>query len=55
VAHYFRGNPNLLGGVTHVNVVVTRFAGTPRETSERHTIMLQQEKQEAEVCKVKFE
>ena len=32
IVHYFR-QPNLLGGETHVNVVVTRNAGTPQESS----------------------
>ena len=40
IVHYFRPNPNLLGGETHVSVRVTRFAGTPRESTERHTVIL---------------
>src|SRR5205807_9374967 len=31
LVHYFAINRNLLGGETHVDVVVTRYAGTPRE------------------------
>jgi len=54
VVHYFATNPNLLGGETHVNVMVTRFAGTPRETTERHTVILKKHGEEVEVCKVKF-
>jgi tetratricopeptide (TPR) repeat protein len=54
VAHYFRANPNLLGGETHVNVTVTRFAGTPQEVVERHTVILKKQGQEAPVCTVKF-
>ena len=54
VAHYFRANPNLLGGETHVNVTVTRFAGTSREVVERHTVILKKQGEEAEVCKIKF-
>jgi tetratricopeptide (TPR) repeat protein len=54
VVHYFRANPNLLGGETHVNVNVTRFAGTPQEVIERHTVILKRQSQEVEVCKVKF-
>lgn len=54
VVHYFRANPNLLGGETHVNVNVTRFAGTPQETVERHTVILKKQGEEAEVCKVKY-
>ena len=33
IVHYFAANPNLLAGETHVNVVVTRNAGTPQETT----------------------
>ena len=54
MVHYFNNNPNLLSGETHVNVVVTRFAGTPRETSERRTVILKQKDEQVEVCKVKF-
>jgi hypothetical protein len=54
MVHYFAANPNLLGGETHVNVMVTRFAGTPEETTERHTVILKQQGQEVEVCKVKY-
>ncbi len=52
--HYFRANRNLLGGETHVNVVVRRKAGTPDETIERHTVILKRQGDEVEVCKVKF-
>jgi hypothetical protein len=55
VAHYFRPNPNLLGGETHVNVVVTRYAGTPREQTERRTIVLRQHNDEVEAFRVKFD
>jgi hypothetical protein len=54
IVHYFGANPNLLGGETHVNVMVTRFAGTPRETSERHTVILRKHNDQVEVCRVKF-
>jgi hypothetical protein len=54
IVHNFRPNPNLLGGETHVNVVVTRRAGTPQETSERHTVILKRQNEQAEVCRVKF-
>jgi tetratricopeptide (TPR) repeat protein len=54
VVHYFAANRNLIGGETHVNVVVTRFAGTPREKTERHTVILKAQGREVEVCKVKF-
>jgi tetratricopeptide (TPR) repeat protein len=36
IVHYFRANPNLLGGETHVTVTVTRNAGTPQEATEPH-------------------
>ena len=54
VVHAFNTNPNLLGGETHVNVVVTRFAGTPRETVERRTVILKKKDEQVEVCKVKY-
>jgi hypothetical protein len=54
LVHYFRGNPNLLAGETHVNVVVTRNAGTPKETVERHTVILKKQDEAVEVCKVAF-
>jgi tetratricopeptide (TPR) repeat protein len=52
--HYYSANPNLLAGETHVNVVVTRHAGTPQETVERHTVILKQQGEEVEVCKIDF-
>ncbi len=52
--HYFRPNPNLLGGETHVNVRVTRFAGTPQEKVERHTVILKRHNEQVEVCKIPF-
>ena len=54
VVHYYSPNRNLLGGETHVNVVVTRFAGTPQEVTERHTVILKKPNEQAEVCRVKF-
>jgi hypothetical protein len=54
VVHYYRANRNLLGGETHVNVVVTRHAGTRQEVSERHTVILKKADEEVKVCKVKF-
>ena len=53
LVHYFGANPNLLGGETHVNVVVTRYAGTPQETVERHTVILKKHNEQVEVCRVK--
>jgi hypothetical protein len=32
VDHYYRANPNLLGGETHVSVNVTRFAARHRRS-----------------------
>ncbi len=54
IVHYFQPNLNLLAGETHVHVNVTRFAGTPQETTQRHTVILKQPKEQAEVCTVKF-
>jgi hypothetical protein len=54
IVHYYSTNPNLIGGETHVNVMVTRYAGTPQETSERRTVILKQHNEQVEVCKVKF-
>jgi hypothetical protein len=52
LVHYFGTNPNLLGGETHVQVSVTRYAGTPRETTRRHTVVLKDHNQQVEVCTV---
>jgi hypothetical protein len=54
IVHNFRPNPNLLGGETHVNVVVARHAGTPEETIERHTVILKKQNEQVEVCRLKF-
>ena len=54
MVHYFAANPNLLGGETHVSVVVTRNAGRPQETVERHTVILKKKDEAVEVCRVKF-
>jgi tetratricopeptide (TPR) repeat protein len=52
--HYFRPNPNLLGGETHVSVAVTRDAGGPKEQTQRHTVILKKHNEQVEVCKIKF-
>jgi hypothetical protein len=54
LVHYFAVNPNLLAGETHVNVVVTRFAGTAQEVTERHTVTLRKHGEAVEVCRVDF-
>ncbi len=54
IVHYFGVNRNLIGGETHVNVTVTRFAGTPQEKTERHTVILKKHNEQVEVCKIKF-
>jgi hypothetical protein len=54
LVNYFRNNPNLLAGETHVNVVVTQFAGTAQETTKRYTVLLRKHGEEAEVCEVEF-
>jgi hypothetical protein len=51
---YFSANPNLLAGETHVQVVVTRHAGSPQEVTERYNVILKKAKEHVEVCKVKF-
>lgn len=54
MVHYFAANQNLLGGETHVNVTVTRFAGTAREVVERYTVVLKKQDEAVEVCRVKY-
>ena len=54
LVHYYSNNANLLAGETHVNVVVTRFAGSPQEVTERHTVVLRKKGEEVEVCEVDF-
>jgi hypothetical protein len=52
--HYFAANPTLLGGETHVQVVVVRHAGTDKETVERKTVVLRHAKEKKEVFRIKF-
>jgi hypothetical protein len=54
IVHYFRPNPNLLAGETHVNVVITEHAGTPQERTERKTVILRRHNEEAEVGQIEF-
>ena len=54
LVHYFAVNPNLLASETHVQVVITRHAGTPREVSERHNVILKKHNEQIEVARVKF-
>jgi hypothetical protein len=54
IVHYFRPNPNLLAGESHVNVVITQHAGTDQETTERHNVILKRHDEQVEVAKVKF-
>jgi tetratricopeptide (TPR) repeat protein len=53
IVHYFRADTNLLAGESHVNVMITKHAGTPEETVERHTVLLKQANEQVEVCKLK--
>lgn len=53
IVHYYRADANLLAGESHVNVLVTKYAGTPEETVERHTVLLKQANEQVEVCKMK--
>jgi len=54
MVHYFRANPNLLGGETHVHVTVTRNAGTDREKVERYTAVLRKKDDMVEVARVQY-
>jgi uncharacterized protein YfaP (DUF2135 family) len=54
LVHYYSTNPNLLAGETHVDVVVTRKAGRPDETTRRFQVILKKPKQGFEVCRVRF-
>src|SRR5262249_31580790 len=54
LVHYFRPNQNLLNGETHVNVVVTRFAGTSQEVSERHTVTLKKHNAALQLARLPF-
>jgi hypothetical protein len=54
LVHYYRANQNLLAGETHVNVVVTRHAGTPQEVVQRHTVILKKNDEAVEVCQVAY-
>lgn len=54
IVHYFSANPSLLGGETNVNVVVAKNAGSPDEVVERRTVILKKDKEQIEVCKIRF-
>ena len=54
VVHYYSANPNLLAGETHVNVIVTKWAGTPEEQVQRYTVILKKHQEQVEVCRVKY-
>ena len=54
LVHNFRRNPNLLGGETHVNVTITRYAGTDREKVQRRTVILSRDGEMVEVAKVRY-
>jgi hypothetical protein len=54
LVHYFRANPNLLGGETHVNVTITRHAGTDKEKVERRTVILRREGEQVSVERVRY-
>jgi hypothetical protein len=54
LVHYFGVNRNLLAGESNVNVRVTKFAGTPQETTQRYTVILKQHNEQVEVAKVRF-
>ena len=54
LVHYYRPNANLISGETHVNVVITRFAGSPQEVTERRTVILKKHDEAVEVIRVKF-
>ncbi len=55
IVHYYRADANLLAGETHVNVLVTKHAGTPEEVVERHTVLLKQANEQVEVCKIQIQ
>jgi hypothetical protein len=52
--NYYAANPNLVAGETHVQVIITRHAGTPDEESVRRTVVLKKGKDTIEVGRVKF-
>jgi uncharacterized protein YfaP (DUF2135 family) len=54
IVHYFRANPNLLNGETHVDVSLTRNAGSAAEQVQRKTVILRNHNQQVEVARLKF-
>jgi hypothetical protein len=54
LVHYYRANANLLGGETHVSVVITRHAGTDHEKVERRTVILRREGEQVKVAEIRF-
>jgi hypothetical protein len=55
LVNYYRANPNLIAGETHVDVVVTCHAGTPREKVRRFPVVLRREGTTTEVCRIELE
>jgi hypothetical protein len=54
LVHYYRANRNLLGGETHVNVTITRHAGTDKEKVERRTVILRREGEQVSVARLRY-
>jgi hypothetical protein len=54
VVHYYRPNPNLLNGETHVDVAISRNAGGAAEQVQRKTVILRKQNEQIEIMKVKF-
>jgi hypothetical protein len=54
LVNYYRANPNLLGGETHVNVTITRHAGTDKEKVERKTVILRRQGDFVEVARISY-
>jgi len=51
---YYRGNPNLIAGETHVDVAVTRRGGSEKEETQRHPVILKDAGKTVEVCRFRL-
>lgn len=52
---YYSPNPTLVAGETHVEVVVERFPGTPRAERRRFQVVLNEQRESHEVCRVRLD
>lgn len=52
LVNYFSMNQNLIGGETHVDVVISRNTGTKQEATHRHNVILKKHSETVEVTQI---